>query len=125
MVKDMTDLEIILLIVSIAASAGTLCYIVYYEPVYRKCLKSILDRQSELKDITEDRLNEINKSVQADKTTMYSALARDCIELARSKSDYYVTTEKHSSISVDNSDILDELCRIEKEVKKIRKGETK
>lgn len=116
----MTDLEITLLIVPLIASVGTLCYIVYHEPVYRKCLKSILDRQSELKDVTEDRLNEINRSVQVNKTTMYSALAHDCIELARSKADYYAT-RKNSSISVDNADILDELCRIEKEIKKCRK----
>lgn len=118
----MTDLQITLLIVSLIASVGTLCYIVYYEPVYRKCLKSILDRQSELKDVTEDRLNEINRSVQVNKTTMYSALSHDCIELLRNRADSYAM-EKHSSISVDNADILDELCRIEKEIKKRRKGE--
>lgn len=107
----MNDFEEMTLIFVLVSNLAIVAMLLYYSSDYSTYLKSLNDYQTQLKIIMENRFDKL------DRKSKTVAGTSDWMEP--------VSLEDYSKVKVDNSDILDELWRIEKEVKKIRKGETK
>lgn len=107
----MNDFEEIMLIFVLVSNMAIVAMLLYYSSDYSTYLKSLNDYQTQLKVVMENRFDNL------DRKSKTVAGTSDWMEP--------IPIKDYSKIAVDNSDILDELCRIEKEVKKIRKGETK
>lgn len=107
----MNDFEEMTLIFVLVSNLAIVAMLLYYSSDYSTYLKSLSDYQTQLKVVMENRFDKLDrKSETSAGTSNWMAP---------------IPFEDYSKIAVDNSDILDELCRIEKEVKKIRKGEAK
>lgn len=107
----MNDFEEIMLIFVLVSNLAIVAMLLYYSSDYSTYLKSLSDYQTQLKVVMENRFDKL------DRKNKTFAGTSDWMEP--------IPLEDYSKVKVDNSDILDELWRIEKEVKKIRKGETK
>lgn len=107
----MNDFEEMTLIFVLVSNLAIVAMLLYYSSDYSTYLKSLNDYQTQIKIIMENRFDKLDR-----KSKTFTGTS-DWMEP--------VPLEDYSKVKVDNSDILDELWRIEKEVKKIRKGETK
>lgn len=107
----MNDFEEIMLIFVLVSNLAIVAMLLYYSSDYSTYLKSLNDYQTQLKIIMENRFDKLDRKSETSSDTSNWVAP--------------IPLEDYSKTTVDNSDILDELWRIEKEVKKIRKGETK
>lgn len=107
----MNDFEEIMLIFVLVSNLAIVAMLLYYSSDYSTYLKSLSDYQAQLKIAMENRFDKLDRK---SKTVAGTSNWMEPIPI-----------EDYSKVKVDNSDILDELWRIEKEVKKIRKGKTK
>ncbi|WP_302490336.1 hypothetical protein [uncultured Dialister sp.] len=107
----MNDFEEMTLIFVLVSNMAIVAMLLYYSSDYSTYLKSLNDYQTQLKIIMENRFDKLDRKSETVAGT--SNLMAP------------IPLEDYSKVKVDNSDILDELWRIEKEVKKIRKGEAK
>lgn len=107
----MNDFEEIMLIFVLVSNLAIVAMLLYYSSDYSTYLKSLSDYQNQLKTAMENRFDKLDRK---SKTVAGTSNWMEPIPI-----------EDYSKVKVDNSDILDELWRIEKEVKKIRKGKTK